>query len=99
MGQYLEDTSLQPLSTPILVAALKASSHQYLQDHITIPKTSENLYMLLGEYKMNYNLFCSYMLMSPMAFNSLVENLAELPNKKFMYKLFMGNNDRSRQQL
>ncbi|KIJ35356.1 hypothetical protein M422DRAFT_262317 [Sphaerobolus stellatus SS14] len=75
-----EDTPLQPLSTSILVAVLEVNSRRYLQDCITIPKTSENLYMLLGEYKMNYpNLFRSYMRMSPMAFDSLVEKLRDHP--------------------
>jgi len=48
----------------------------YIEEHHKIPKTCENLDLLLTEYKSQFpDIFCSYLHISPQCFDSLLETI------------------------
>ncbi|KAJ8090774.1 hypothetical protein PM082_024955 [Marasmius tenuissimus] len=69
-----------PTSHRLLKVLEALHAKRYNQDHRKIPKTKENLRLLLTEYKNNYpEIFRSYVRMTPHAFNKLLELIASHP--------------------
>ena len=72
--------SLPPLSSMFLQAVLVLYSSYYLNDHITIPKTGQLLWILLTVYKEKHKvIFQSYLCIWPQTFNSLLDKICDDP--------------------
>lgn len=74
----LEDED--PVGEGLVMSLTNLYQNRYQQECRTIPKTLENLRLLLNDYRYNFpDIFRSYMRVTPSCFNSLVEILCTHP--------------------
>ena len=73
-GWGMEDN--YPVSDMVIQACSKLYENFYIKEHCKIPKTCENLDMLLTQYKTGFpDIFHSYLCITPECFDSLLESI------------------------